>query len=80
MFDQLKQLKQLKDLQNKLGQEEAAAEKDGVTVKVNGQMKILEVQLNPDLSQSKQEELIVWCANQAMKEIQSRAAQAIYGK
>ncbi len=78
MFDQLKQLKQLKSLQNKLEQEEAEEEKNGINVKVNGKMQILAVKLNPDLSQAEQEKLIVECANQAFKKVQSKAAQLMY--
>ncbi len=78
MFDQIKQLKQLKDLQNKLGQEEAEEEKNGVMVKVNGKMQILEVRLNPELSQAEQERLVAECANQAMKKLQSKVAQTMY--
>lgn len=78
VFDQLKQLKQMKDLQDKLSQEQAVVEKDGVKVSVNGKMEIEEVILNPNLSKEQQEKAVKDCANEAIKKVQMSAAQKLY--
>jgi len=78
VFDQLKQLKEMKDLQDKLGKEQAVAEKEGVRVAVNGKMEIEEITLNPALSKEQQEKIIKDCVNEAIKKVQMSAAQKLF--
>lgn len=78
MFDQLKQLKEMKDLQSKLGQEEAIAEKEGVKVRVNGKMEIQEIILNPSLDVQSQQKIVKDCVNDAIKKVQMAAAQKLF--
>ncbi len=74
-LDQIKQLKQMKDLQDQLQKEQATAEKNGVKVTVNGKMEIMEVVLNSSLDIQEQQKLVKDCANDAMKKVQTAAAQ-----
>ena len=75
MFDQLKQLQQLREIKNSLEKERKEVEQEGVKVLVNGKMEIERVELNPDLSKERQEELVKSCFNQAIREIQKEVAQ-----
>lgn len=75
MFDQLKQLQQLRELKSALEKERKEIEQDGVKVLVNGKMEIESVELNPELSKERQEELVKTCFNEAIKEIQKSATQ-----
>jgi len=67
MFDKLKQLKQMQEI---LGKEEVEEEVNGVKIMINGKMEILKVSLNPELSQSDQEESLKKCFNSALHKIQ----------
>jgi DNA-binding protein YbaB len=78
MFDQLKQIKQLKDMQDKLSQEQAVVEKDGIKVRVNGKMEIEEIVLNPGLEIKQQEKIVKDCVNEALKKVQMSAAQKLF--
>jgi DNA-binding protein YbaB len=78
MFDQLKQIKQLKDMQDKLSKEQAAVEKEGIKVAVNGKMEIEEIILNPALDIEKQQKIVKDCVNEAMKKVQMSAAQKLF--
>ena len=75
MFDKLKQLKQLKEVQKSLKDEKATAEKQGIKVVVNGNLKLEEIKLNPDLTQELQENIVKECINEAMQKIQVIASQ-----
>lgn len=72
MFDDLKKLK---DLQDRLKEERAEAEKEGVKVVVNGKMEAEEIYLNEDLGKEKQEAILKDCFNEALKKVQRAAAQ-----
>ena len=75
MFDKLKQLKQLKEIQNSLKDERTTAERRGVAVVVNGNLKVEEIKLNPDLDKEDQEAVLKECINEAMQKMQVIAAQ-----
>jgi len=75
MFDKLKQLKELKELRDSLSQEKEEVEKEGVKVVINGEMKIEEIRLNPELEKEKQEKILEECINEAIKKIQMVVAR-----
>ena len=75
MFDKLKKVNELRKLKNSLKDEVSEVEKDGVRVKVNGQMQIQEVEISPELTKKKQEEALETCINDALQKVQMKAAQ-----
>lgn len=75
MFDKFKQLHQLKKLKDVLEKEKEIIEKEGIKIVVNGKMEIEEIKLNPELSIEKQERLVKDYFNEALKQIQTKAAQ-----
>jgi len=75
MFDKLKQLKELKELRDSLSQEKEEVERKGVKVVINGEMKIEEIQLNPDLEKEEQEKILKECINEVIKKIQMVVAR-----
>jgi DNA-binding protein YbaB len=77
-FDQLKQIKELKDMQDKLSQEEAVVEREGISVKVNGKMEVQNIILNPALDTEKQQRILKDCINEALKKVQMAAAQKLF--
>jgi len=79
MFDKFKQIKQLKELQDSLKKEEVIVEKDGVRVAIDGQMRIKELKLNPEVENDRQEKLIKDCFNEAIGELQVRMAKKMAG-
>ncbi|NQU82987.1 MAG: YbaB/EbfC family nucleoid-associated protein [Parcubacteria group bacterium] len=79
MLDKFKQIKQLHDIQNELGKERAEVEINGVKVVINGNMQVEEVRLNPELSQTDQEQIIKECVNDAMKKLQGIIASKMSG-
>ena len=75
MFEKIKQLKQLKDLKDSLEKEKFEVEKNGTKIIMNGKMEIEEIKLNPALLKDEQERALKDCFNEAMKKIQTIAAQ-----
>lgn len=75
MFDKLKKVNQLRKIKNSLKKESSEVEKDGVKVKVNGEMKIQEVEISSNLTKKKQEETLVSCINDALQKMQMKAAR-----
>jgi len=75
MFENLKNLSRLKKLKDSLGEERMEAEKQGVKVVLNGEMKVEEIKLNPELNQDQQETVLKDCINEAMGKIQKLVAQ-----
>lgn len=75
MFEKLNQLKKLKELQNSLKKEIIEIEKENIKVSVNGNLKIEEITLNPELGKERQESLLKECINEAMQKIQRIAAE-----
>ena len=67
-------MKQLKQIQSLLSQSEVEEELEGVRIKINGKMEILEIELNPELKKEKQERVIQKCFNQALKKMQRNLA------
>lgn len=78
MFDKFKQLKQIKELKDMLEKERKEVEKEGVRVVVNGKMEIEEIKLNPQLDSERQEIIVKDCINEAMRMIQTEAAQKMF--
>jgi len=80
MFDKLKKLKKMKDLHSKMKDKTHQETKDGVTVEVNGNMEIENVNLNEDLSVEKQAKLIKKLTNKAFKKIRRDLATQFKGQ
>jgi DNA-binding protein YbaB len=70
----LEKVKQLKAIQSLLSQLEVEEELEGVKIKINGKMEILEIKLNPELETEKQEKVIQKCFNQALQKMQRNLA------
>ena len=79
MFDKLKQLKELKSLQDDLKKESYDIEKNGTRLVMNGGMELVEVHLNPDLSQQEQEQTIMQAYNELIRKVQMAMAQKFRG-
>jgi len=79
MFSKLKQLKDLRDqtkkMQNALGGETITSEKNGIKVKMNGNMEVIELNINPDLSKESLENILKDCINDAMRQTQKLMAR-----
>ncbi len=75
MFDKFKQAKQIKDLKNQLAKEKETCEKGGVSVTVNGQMRISSIEIDQELSGEDAQELVKDCINEGLQNIQKKAAQ-----
>ena len=77
MFDFMKQVSQLRQLQSQMKNERLEKEKDGIRVVVNGEMRIEEIRLNPDLPPEEQSQLLKNIINDAFEEIQKRLASKL---
>ena len=81
MFNKLKQFKDLRDkaktMQSALAEETISQERNGVKVSLNGNLEITEIKLNPDLSQSSQEDALKSCLNEAIKKAQKIMAKKL---
>ncbi len=79
MFNKLKQFRDLrsqaKTMQNSLAQEIITQERRGSSIKLNGNLEILEVSLNSELSNSEQAENIKNLLNEAIKKAQKIMAK-----
>ncbi|MBN2854203.1 YbaB/EbfC family nucleoid-associated protein [Patescibacteria group bacterium] len=79
MFNKLKQFKDLRDkaktMQSALAEETISQEKNGITISLNGNLEIIEIKLNPNLSQSEQENSLKACFNEAIKKAQKIMAK-----
>ncbi len=75
MFDNLKKMKQLRELKSSLAKEMIEIEKEGVKIKMNGNMEVEEISLNSELEKEKQEEVVKDCFNDAIKRIQRLLAE-----
>ncbi|MDX9779277.1 MAG: YbaB/EbfC family nucleoid-associated protein [Patescibacteria group bacterium] len=79
MFNKLKQFKDLrsqaKTMQNALSQESVTEEKNGVKITLNGNMEIVDLQLNPELSIDEQTRNVKTCFNDALKKVQRLMAK-----
>ena len=79
MFDKLKQLKELKGLQDEMKKESYDIEKNGVRLVMNGGMELVEVHLNPELSQQEQEQTVMQAYNELIRKVQMAMAQRFQG-
>jgi len=81
MFNKLKQFRDLrsqaKTVQSALAQEVVSEEKRGVKLVLNGNMEVLELHLNPELSKEAQEETLKDCFNDALKRTQRLMAKKL---
>lgn len=79
MFNKLKQFKDLrsqaKTMQAVLAQETITEEKNGVKLTLNGNMEIVNLQLNPELNIENQEKAVKDCFNDALKKTQKLMAK-----
>ena len=77
MFDNLKKMQELKKMQDGFKQERETVQKRGVSVTVNGNMEVMNITLNPTLTQREMEEVTKQCINEANKNIQKRLAKVM---
>jgi DNA-binding protein YbaB len=74
MFSKLKQFKDLrsqaKTMQSALAQETITEERNGVKVVLNGNMEVMTLTINENLSKNAQEEALKHCFNDALKRTQ----------
>ena len=75
MFDKFKQAKKIKELKSQLSKEKETCEKGGVTVTVNGQMKVENIEIDSEAQVEDVQELVKDCTNKALKAIQKKAAK-----
>ena len=75
MFDNIKKIQELKRMQDDMKLEKETVQKRGISVTVNGNMKIENITLSPTLEQRETEEVLKQCVNEAMKNIQKRMAK-----
>ncbi|MBN2884800.1 YbaB/EbfC family nucleoid-associated protein [Patescibacteria group bacterium] len=79
MFNKLKQFKDLrsqaKTMQSALAEESVSEEKNGVKLVLNGNLEIIELKLNSELSIDSQESALKSCFNDAIKKAQRLMAK-----
>ena len=68
-------MQQLRELKSSLAKETIEIEKEGVKIKMNGNMEVEEISLNSELEKEKQEEAVKGCFNDAIKRIQRLLAE-----
>lgn len=81
MFSKLKQFKDLRSqakiMQDALAQESITEEKNGVKVVLNGNLEVIGLSLNENLSAAAQAEIIKSCLNDAIKRAQRLMAKKL---
>jgi len=81
MFNKLKQFKDLrsqaKTMKSALSEETVTEEKNGVKIVLNGNMELMELSLNKDMSPQAQETIIKSCFNDALKRAQRLMAKKL---
>ncbi len=79
MFNKLKHLKDLrsqaKTMQNALAAESTTIEKGGIKIIMNGNMEIISITVNENLSKDSLEGMLTDCINEAIKKTQRLMAQ-----
>lgn len=79
MFNKLKHLKDLrsqaKTMQNALAAESITIEKGGIKIIMNGNMEIISITVNENLSKDSLEGMLTDCINEAIKKTQRLMAQ-----
>ena len=78
MFKKLNDLKKAQALQKIMASEKITKEKEGISVSVNGDMKIENIILNPDLELKHQEEIVKDLVNQAWHDLQKKLAMKLF--
>ncbi len=83
MFGKLKDLAEMKKqagvMQAALADEKVAVENGGVRIVMNGNMEVLELEVNPELDKESQEKYLKDSFNQAIKKVQNLMAQKMMG-
>jgi DNA-binding protein YbaB len=81
MFNKLKQFKDLRDqakkMQSALSTEVVKADKNGVTITLNGNMEIIKVEIENDLNKDSLAEAIKSAGNEAIKKAQRIMAEKV---
>jgi DNA-binding protein YbaB len=81
MFSKLKQFRDLrsqaKTIQDVLAQEVITEEKNGVTIKMNGNMEVLNITLAGGMDKAAQESALKNCFNEAVKKAQRLMAKKL---
>lgn len=79
MFNKLKQFRDLrsqaKTMQNTLSQEIISQDRNGASIKLDGNLEVLELSLNPDLSVNEQADNLKKLINEAIKKAQKVMAK-----
>ena len=83
MFDKLKDLAEMKKqagaMQATLANEKVEVENSGIKIVMNGNMEVLELEINPELDKESQERYLKESFNQAIKKVQNLMAQKMMG-
>jgi DNA-binding protein YbaB len=79
MFDKLKEFSKLQEMQKKIKAETVEVEHNGVFVKINGAMDILELRLNHNNDAASQERTVKDCLNEAKDKMQKNLAHLMGG-
>ncbi|PIR41454.1 MAG: hypothetical protein COV31_01100 [Candidatus Yanofskybacteria bacterium CG10_big_fil_rev_8_21_14_0_10_46_23] len=74
MLDKLKQLKQIRDLQKEIGKESIEIQRQGIKVTIGGDMKVLDLSLNPQLSNTDNGRIAQDLINEGLDKIQRKIA------
>jgi DNA-binding protein YbaB len=81
MFSKLKQFRDLrsqaKTIQDVLAQEVITEEKNGVTIKMNGNMEVMSISLPSGMDKATQESALKGCFNDAVKKAQRLMAKKL---
>ena len=77
MFDNLKKIAELKKMQDAMKKERQTAEKNGVSVTLNGNFDVEDIRLNPELSIDDQQDALKQCLREAKENIQKTMGKAI---
>ena len=75
MFEKLKQIGKLREVQKSLEEEKVETEKKGTRLVINGNIKVVDISLNPELEKDEQEKALVECFNEGVEKIKSSMAQ-----
>ena len=75
MFDMFKQMNQLRKMQEVMKQQRASVEREGVSVTLDGTLRVLSVVLSSQLPVERQADIVKDCFNEAAQKIQSQIAQ-----
>ncbi len=77
MFEQLKQIGKLKAVQNSLSEEKVEIEKSGIKVVLDGNLKVVSIDLNPALKKEEKERILKECLNEGTEKIKASMAKKL---